>query len=144
MSTCPIKPINTAKYRLPTNLKPYSYELEIKPYIGNFEMYQNKSFTFTGIVKIYFSCIEQTNEIVLHSKGLNITSVRLSINRNNVETTGEFAINTENDFLTIYTRSMLQINTNYSIMIEFNGLILDKLYGFYRSSYYSPVEEKTY
>ena len=143
LSTCPLKPIEPIQYRLPNNLVPNLYELEIRPYIGTYETYKEKSFTFSGTVSIHFTCFEETDRIILHSKDLNITSKILTSNKKDVGVKDKFDINIENDFLTIYPNSRLQKNTDYIIEIAFNGTILDKLYGFYRSSYNSS-DNQTY
>lgn len=119
------------------------YELEIKPYISGPDIDGNKSFTFDGNVKIYFECVNETNKIVLHSKGLNIISKKLTEkDSNKVIRIIEQTIDTETDFLT-FTNTGLSKNTQYVLDIDFGGRILDELYGFYRSSYFNKAQNKT-
>jgi hypothetical protein len=123
-------------YRLPANLKPFSYDIKIKPYIGPFETYGNKSFTFDGQVNISFTCLNETKEIVMHSKDLTILETKLFAND-----TKELSINKNlkydeiREFLSIEMSSHCEKNANYTLHIKYIGLISDSLAGFYRSSY---------
>ena len=133
--------VNT--YRLPTYLKPYLYELEIQPYVGNNVTYKEKAFTFTGTVIIHFTCIEETDKIVLHSKELDIKNYSLASNNPEISLEN-FDIDPETDFFTLYANDTFQKNSNYSVKIQFSGVILDKLYGFYRSSYTNKIDNQVY
>lgn len=135
-------------YRLPDNLHPFLYELQIKPYIGSPSLYGNKSFTFTGEVSINFTCLIPTNKIVLHSKNLDITKYSIeSIESDsiaNIELMPQFDKDEKTDFLTFYTTDTLESDSNYTLHIEFSGIIPNKLFGFYRSSYLNKEENKIY
>ena len=121
---------------MPTNLKPFDYQIKIKPYIGTFEAYGNKSFTFDGQVNITFTCLNQTDQIVIHSKDLTILETKLFSNL-----TTEISINSNlkydevREFLTIEMKSQCEKDENYTLHIKYIGLISDSLAGFYRSSY---------
>ena len=123
-------------YRLPTNLKPFQYEIKIKPYLGTFEFYGNKSFTFDGHVNISFTCLNLTDKIVIHTKDLTILETKLFTNK-----TKEILINKNlkydeiREFLTIEMNTQCEKNANYTLQISYIGLISDSLAGFYRSSY---------
>jgi hypothetical protein len=71
---------------------------------------------------------------------LNIISKKLTQNGINIPINDQ-TIDTETDFLTFTASSYLKKDETYRVDIEFTGTILDKLYGFYRSSY--KVKEKT-
>ena len=117
-------------------MKPYFQRIQIKPYIGTFEAYGLKSFTFDGITNISFICLNRTDKIVIHSKDLAILETRLfdqhgdemSINKN-------LKYDEVREFLTIEMNSPCEQNTNYTLNIEYIGLVSDSLAGFYRSSY---------
>ena len=64
-------------YHLPSDLKPTLYELEIRPYIGDGEMWGIKSFTFDGRIKIHFQCVNPTKSIIFHSVGLKFEKIEL-------------------------------------------------------------------
>ena len=128
---------------MPTDIKPYFYELKLKPYIGTNESYGNKSFTFEGHVNISLSCVNQTDKIVLHQKDLNIISVRLFEINNSYyfgyqqnEIKGHsIAYDLEKDFLIIKLSSYLVKSNHYVLSIGFSGKIAQVMYGFYRSSF---------
>lgn len=118
-------------------MKPFDYEIKIKPYIGPFEIYGNKSFTFDGQVNISFTCLNQTDQIVIHSKDLTILETKLFVKN----ATTEISLNKNlkydevREFLTIEMKSQCEMNVNYTLHVKYIGLISDSLAGFYRSSY---------
>lgn len=121
--------------RLPLNLYPVLYELELQPFI-----YETNptDFYFSGTVTIEMECRQSTNEIVLHSNQLNITksSVRIepiAPGQNPIIPTIEF--DTVNHFLVLKTNTQLVGGSNYSVYIEFRGPLLSRPPGFYQSSY---------
>ncbi len=133
---------------MPENLHPFLYELQIRPYIGSPSLYGNKSFTFTGEVSINFTCLTPTNKIVLHSKNLDIKKYSIesieSESTKNIELSSQVDKDEKTDFLTFYTTDTLESGLNYTLHIEFSGIITNKLFGFYRSSYLNKEENKTY
>ena len=114
------------------------------PYVGDNITYGTKAFTFNGKVTIHFTCLEETDKIVLHSKDLTITSTSLLPNSNDSSLEENFEIDSKTDFLTLHTNGKLKKKENYAVVIHFSGIILDKLYGFYRSSYTNKLDKKTY
>ncbi|XP_063436787.1 aminopeptidase N-like [Mytilus trossulus] len=121
--------------RLPLNLYPFLYDLEIQPFI-----YETNSsdFYFIGKVRIDMECRRSTNEIVLHSNKLNITTSSVTITpmspgQSTIIPTIEF--DTVNQFLILKSTTSLVAGSNYSVYIEFNGPILSNLAGLYQSSY---------
>jgi len=123
-------------YRLPANLKPFNYDIKIKPYIGPFETYGNKSFTFDGQVNISFTCLNQTDGIFLHSKDLTILETKLFANdAKELSLNQNLKYDEIREFLSIEMSSQCEKNANYTLHIKYIGLISDSLAGFYRSSY---------
>ncbi len=133
---------------MPTDLKPYLYELTLKPFVGPF--YGSKSFKFDGFLNLSFTCVSPTKKIVLHSKDLKINGHKLHqiksvsdfyqlnrANEENDEITLDKTIQYDNerDFLIFDSNRPCQANVNYLLELNFTGTILETLYGFYRSSY---------
>ena len=117
-------------------MKPYFYEIKIKPYIGTFESYGNKSFTFDGQVNISFVCLNQTDKIVIHSKDLTIIETKLfKNNTNEVFISKNLKYDEVREFLTIEMNAKCERNVNYTLHMTYIGIISDSLAGFYRSSY---------
>ena len=124
-------------YRLPTNLKPFEYELILKPYIGTENVYGNRSFTFDGQVSIMFKCVQPTSRIVMHELNLIIKRVRLGTQRTELQeiTMSRIEHDHEREFLIINLDSSCVRNTDYWVLIDYTGFLTDSLAGFYRSSY---------
>jgi hypothetical protein len=120
-------------YRLPDNLKPSLYQLEIQPFI------LDKPFTFKGKCNITFNCVQPTNEIIFHSHQLYIDENKLEISslndssiRLNIHT---IVYDVKRNFVIIKTNQNCLKNIDYTIMIVYTGLLSYKLNGFYISSY---------
>lgn len=58
--------------RLPTNIKPVSYNINLVPDLDNF--------TFGGLINIKLKVIESTNSFVFHCKDLKIKKAVLIFN----------------------------------------------------------------
>ncbi|KAH1012794.1 hypothetical protein HUJ05_011888 [Dendroctonus ponderosae] len=95
-------------YRLPTNVMPESYRLEIVAPFG-----EKNNFDFEGKVWI---------EDISSKAGKEIKDLKISFN-------------TEHDFLIIAFDQTLTEDHRYEIYIPFKGKLDDSLAGFYRSSY---------
>ena len=129
--------IEKIDYRLPTNLKPFEYELILKPYIGTESVYGNRSFTFDGQVSIMFKCVQPTSRIVMHELNLIIRRVRLGTQRTALQEISMSRIehDHEREFLIINLDSSCVRNADYWVYIDYTGFLTDSLAGFYRSSY---------
>ena len=124
------------EYKLPKNLKPYFYNLTIKPYIGPF--YGLRSSTFDGNLSLSFTCQIPTDKIIIHSKNLTIQSIKIkNLNNqlNNLFTIGKADYDEIRDFLIIKINQLCVRNNNYTISIDYWGLLSDTLTGFYQNSY---------
>ena len=60
----PFQPEYLRNYRLPRDLKPNEYGVELRPV---FEMVDD-SYWFYGVSSVNFTCVNPTDKIVLHSK----------------------------------------------------------------------------
>ncbi|XP_052840444.1 glutamyl aminopeptidase [Drosophila gunungcola] len=120
---------DTINYRLPTALVPSHYELYWHPDLitGN----------FTGQLKIRIKVVAATNQIILHSYLLDITSVYV-LNRE-VE---KFELEDERQLLIITLTEELPVDATITLGILFNGQMKDKLVGLYSSTYQSEAGDK--
>lgn len=60
---------NTDQYRLPTNVKPFHYDLLIKTDL--------EALTFQGVVKINFDVVRETASITLNASNLDLDKVTI-------------------------------------------------------------------
>ncbi|KAB0798929.1 hypothetical protein PPYR_06809 [Photinus pyralis] len=125
---------STAAYeiRLPQTLIPERYNLKIVTDL--------KTFTFSGIVWIHVNCINETNRVVLHSKGLTLNTKRIIVknakaNAGDTLKATNFSFYKENDFFEILLDKPVRMEQRYEIFIPFNGTLGSSLSGYYRSSY---------
>lgn len=91
-------------------------------------------------------CLEPTKDVILHVKELKIAETKTSLTE--VETKKKFPVdkqqyNASNDFYTISMTKPLQKDQYYELVMEYDGLIRDGLAGYYKSSYFDPVKNKT-
>ncbi|KAL1431494.1 hypothetical protein MTO96_014139 [Rhipicephalus appendiculatus] len=129
----PIKPVPPLpkNVRLPRSLVPVHYDVELTPRLDG-------NFTFNGSVAILVRCASETSNVTLHIKDLNVSDVSVS------ESNAAGGSRVEHDrydedkhlqFLVIKLKRPLAVGTNYTIRMNFVGLLNDDLAGFYRSSY---------
>lgn len=123
-------------YRLPGNLKPNLYHLEIKTFLEN-------DFWFEGLVKIRFECLNATSLVVLNSNGLKIAEKDVTVTQVNgdqpIEVTGH-QYQPENEFYIISLGKLLEQGRVYTVTIPYIGQLSTDMVGYYRSSY---MEKKT-
>uniref|UniRef100_A0A914XM14 Aminopeptidase N-like N-terminal domain-containing protein n=1 Tax=Plectus sambesii TaxID=2011161 RepID=A0A914XM14_9BILA len=116
--------------RLPTNLAPTSYQLQVQPYFPSSVTYPwYKEYTFDGQVTINFTVLQTTNTIVLNAHRMIIdpnnivltsagTGTQFPINRNQVSK------NYQTAFLTIPVVGTLTAGSNYTLTISpYTGFI---------------------
>ncbi|XP_071139479.1 aminopeptidase N-like isoform X3 [Mytilus edulis] len=127
-------PGSTRNVRLPLNLYPTLYDVELQPY-----MYEGdaKDFYFTGKVTIEMQCIKSTNEIVLHSNKLNISeqSIKVMQMGSGSQISHSVEFDKVNQFLILKSNTQFMMGSNYSVYIEFRGPLTGDLAGLYLSSY---------
>jgi puromycin-sensitive aminopeptidase len=107
-------------YRLPHGVRPSRYDLRLRPSLADA--------TFTGSVRIELRVDEPTEMLVLNADELAITSCDVDGN----SATWELDATTERLFVT--PTSAVAAGTSV-LTIEFDGILNDKLRGFYRSTY---------
>ncbi|KAJ8311540.1 hypothetical protein KUTeg_010895, partial [Tegillarca granosa] len=129
-ATAPSKPVDI---RIPLALYPDLYTVEIQP-----NMYEGEPehFTFNGSVRIRMECRQNTRNITLHIKKLNITGRimvtqegRGSINYASIEE------DKQRQFLIVHFNEDLTKGNFYTIQMSFIGPLKNDLVGLYLSSY---------
>jgi len=133
--------------RLPENLKPIYYKIELIPYVGQYEM---KNFTIDGKVWIDMQCLQSTSKITIHSKNITIDDSKVKVyeigeaetpiaqdEENKIKSfkTSNPVYDLQRDFYNVSLDGSLEEGKIYRMFIEFSALLDDSLGGFYRSKY---------
>ncbi|XP_037711087.1 aminopeptidase N [Drosophila subpulchrella] len=130
-------------FRLPTALRPQKYDLRILTIMENVE-----DLRFNGTVKIQIEALQNTKNITLHSKDLNIDESQITLrqksgeeNTDNCITSTE--VNPTHDFYILNTCQELLPGHIYELNLPFSAKLQEQLAGYYRSSYVDPVANET-
>ncbi|XP_070509761.1 aminopeptidase N-like [Chironomus tepperi] len=124
--------------RLPKNVVPVHYDLSLTTNVHN-----SGDRATIGFVKILVKIVDETNQIVLNSKSLTITYMRLTSKDGAIVYDADFSHDTSKDFLIITltnTDLFLPAGNEYIIELAFSGILRTDMEGFYRSSYYVKGE----
>ncbi|KAK4881197.1 hypothetical protein RN001_004516 [Aquatica leii] len=121
--------------RLPTNLAPIHYRLQIIPFLTE------KNFTTSGAVAITFKVNKETDKIVLNIFDMEIDKESVKIKR--INSTDHISVTDQqfNDVSQTYTIALeetLQKDDEYDVEMKFTGHLRDNMQGFYRSQYDDP------
>lgn len=122
-------------FRLPKEVLPIHYDLYFHPNL--------EKGTFFGKATILIDVQDNRRTIALHQKGLNITSVKLTTYR--LDEDYEINISsiskpTKYEIFVISTEKEIKTGL-YNLSLEFDGSLLDKIAGFYRSKYWYGLDE---
>uniref|UniRef100_A0A8C2C5B9 Aminopeptidase n=1 Tax=Cyprinus carpio TaxID=7962 RepID=A0A8C2C5B9_CYPCA len=127
------------KYRLPDALLPEYYNVTLWPRLVPDE---RGMYIFTGKSGVAFTCMKETNLILIHSNELNFT---LTSEMHHAKLTGlggtsapailKTWFQTQTQFMVIQLKGKLQVGKSYWLYTEFHGELSDDLGGFYRSEY---------
>lgn len=132
---------STVNYRLPNTTHPESYDISLSTRIDK------DMFDFFGHVRIAVVVDETTNEIVLHTRQLVVSDVRLVRFSGNVPIPVALQPHTYDvvpEFLKIRTVSQnLMAGDRLSLEITYNGTLRNDMLGFYRSSYINGAGVRT-
>src|SRR6476620_5952567 len=112
-------------YRLPTTVIPERYELRLTPDLT--------SWTFTGREKVAIQITEAVRDIILNAAELELHRVSLKRSDGKV-LQGRAISDPENERATLSFPETLAAG-KAELMVEFSGVLNDKLHGFYRSTY---------
>lgn len=131
------KIVDKLTFRLPKAIKPISYNLFLFPDL------QAKN--FNGNVKIDIAVSDKSPFIALHSKFLNVTAAKLmkklqnGLEGINIKSTFEYE---KFEYFVIEPEVALDVG-NYTIDLDFNGSLQDKIVGFYSSTYSDKTKNQT-
>lgn len=124
-------PNDKENYRLPNHTKPLFYELKLNPHLTS------NNFTFDGEVLIHIEILTQTRTLTLHTKKLiindNATFLKVS-NGSDFYSPTTYDSNNLTELLTLGFDKELPAG-HYMLYMKFAGILNDRSYGFYRSSY---------
>ncbi|XP_054628016.1 aminopeptidase Ey-like [Dunckerocampus dactyliophorus] len=127
------------RYRLPTSLVPISYTVTLWPRL---EPRSDGLFFFTGSSTVNFTCVNNTDLILLHSHKLNLSSfdgdhlARLrGLHGAEAPALRKTWLEVPTQYLVIQLSGELRAGSTYSLFTSFEGELADDLGGFYRSEY---------
>ena len=131
--------------RLPRDLFPYHYDIDITP-----DFYRPEPpFPFNGTVSISFDCVQSTNVLTVNVYQLSVTSVTVSVSPDSETTpptptvTG-WTIEEAADFLHIDVLNAFLPGAKYIATISYTGFVsIGTGYGFYADSYEDPDDGST-
>ncbi|KAL6254852.1 hypothetical protein P5V15_014191 [Pogonomyrmex californicus] len=124
--------VGSADYRLPTAIKPISYDIKLIPKLKD-------NFKFKGYITIKALVKRTTNHITLHVGNIEIESVSVNSYNNRRfsykydNATAKYTITNPKPFR---KGRVIQINFKY------NGILTDNSLGFYKSSYFENGQIK--
>ena len=113
-------------YHLPRNAIPSRYDLTLQPDL--------QAATFTGSVIIALEVVEATDAIWLNAADLEIISTTLEDNDGNHVCSPEAELLADQERLRLRLGAALPPG-GYRLMLGFEGILNDKLHGFYRSTF---------
>uniref|UniRef100_A0A671VPZ0 Aminopeptidase n=1 Tax=Sparus aurata TaxID=8175 RepID=A0A671VPZ0_SPAAU len=129
----PLAPDNLSfpwsRLRLPRYIIPLHYRLLLHPNITNL--------SFTGSVQIQIDVQNNTNWVVLHSKGLRISMATI-LDQNLVL---PVLHNPSHEQIGIFSPRVLSNGQKYFLYIEFEAELAEGFYGFYKSTYRTSTGE---
>ncbi|KAM9376141.1 aminopeptidase Ey-like [Pholidichthys leucotaenia] len=128
------------KYRLPTNLMPETYNVTLWPRL---QPDDTGLYIFTGYSTVEFTCVEETNLILIHSNKLSYTQTdnkklaELTAVGDNVKAPSitKSWLQNETQYLVLELDAKLIKNEKYQLHTDFRGELADDLAGLYRSEY---------
>ncbi len=118
--------------RLPSHVKPVSYQLRIKPDL--------EAFTFVAEETIKLSLGKSSKTITLHSRDLEILSGWYKIGAEQFEIT-KISYQVKDETATLHFAKNIPTGKG-QLYLHFRGIIADSLRGFYRSQYMHEGQEK--
>jgi puromycin-sensitive aminopeptidase len=117
--------------RLPKEICPLIYDIQLKPDLNNF--------IFEGIETITLNILKETKIIKLHSREIDVETAEILIKKDKIF--AEISYDTDKEFV-IFTFPKKIQKGKYKLTIVFKGILNDKMRGFYRSEYVHNGEKK--
>lgn len=128
-----VDPIDGISYRLPNDTIGLTYDIFLSTEIHRGE------FEFSGETKILIQIVENTDQITLQYRQMNINSVTLlDVNNRIIRQNVPWTQNATVEFLIIRPNFLLFAGERYFVEIHHNGIIRNDGLGWYRSSYLTP------
>ncbi|CAG03112.1 unnamed protein product [Tetraodon nigroviridis] len=133
-------------YRLPSALLPLSYSVMLWPRL---EPDEDGLYVFTGHSLVIFTCMEETDLVIIHSNKLNLTTLSghhaklQGLDRVSPPAIERSWLVEKTQFLVLQLKSRLLVGASYTLYTEFRGELADDLQGFYRSEYTEDGVKKT-
>ncbi|KPP73919.1 hypothetical protein Z043_106955, partial [Scleropages formosus] len=128
------EPFPWNKSRLPNDIRPDHYFLYIHPELA--------SETFMGRVQILVTVLNDTNMIVLHSKGLRVQSVILEDLTSILLEERKLALHMveshSTEQLAFLSKTTLKTERKYQLSITYNSTMSSSFSGLYKASYLMP------
>lgn len=127
----------TVNYRLPNNVVPVHYDIELIPYI------KEDNFTFDGKSHVIIEISRATRDLSLHALDLTINETATSVISSDIVVYIPTAHNYKNEtqILTLHFDDELSPGT-YILNMQFVGILNDELLGFFRTSYINEIGKK--
>ncbi|MED6262878.1 Endoplasmic reticulum aminopeptidase 2, partial [Ataeniobius toweri] len=124
-----------SRLRLPRYIVPLHYHLLLHPNLT--------TLSFTGTVQIQIDVQNNTNWVVLHSKGLQIS--KATILDHNLAHLSDQVLpvlhNPSHEQIGIFSPKVLSSGQKYFLYIEFEAALAEGFYGFYKSTYITSEGE---
>lgn len=125
-------------YRLPDSLSPISYNVTLWPRLTP---KPDGLYIFSGYSTVLFTCVNETDLILIHSNKLNFTmfdgyhAQLKAVDGASAPQLKKSWLEVPTQYLVIQLSSPLQAGSTYELFTEFVGELADDLGGFYRSEY---------
>ncbi|OXA51879.1 Aminopeptidase N [Folsomia candida] len=134
-------------WRLPQNIKPSRYEVDLIPILDEDVEGLGVRWTVPGSVKIHLAAHDQpTNRIILHVNDIQLMTSETTLNKlddNSIVKILGMTLNQTTNFLTLELEKDLEINVPYVLRFIFVSQLREEFHGMYRSSYIDPETNAT-